>query len=111
MKITHNKVGQNLNVRDNAKTDKSDKVGGASVVDVKDVKAKGMDSMPAADATRVNLSSRAQDIKRAKEVAVATPDIDEEKVARLQKLVDSGEYKVDAKELASKMVDEQASWD
>jgi negative regulator of flagellin synthesis FlgM len=114
MKITHNKVGQNLNVRDNAKSEKSDKAKAASSVDVKgakDAKASALESLGTADATKVNLSSRAQDIKRAKEIAMATPEINEEKVARLQKLIDEGKYKVDAKEIASKMVDEQASWE
>jgi anti-sigma28 factor (negative regulator of flagellin synthesis) len=28
----------------------------------------------------------------------------------LQKMIDSGKYKVDAKEIADKMVDEEAQW-
>ena len=112
MKITHNKVGQNLNVRDNSKAEKTDKTGVASAVDVKDLKGKGVEDLGAgSEATKVNLSSRAQDIKRVKDLAMAAPEINEEKVARLQKLVDDGNYKVDAKEIAGKMVDEQASWD
>ena len=46
-----------------------------------------------------------------KEAALAAPDIDEAKVSRLQKLIDEGKYKVDAKEIADKMVDEQLSWE
>jgi len=58
-------------------------------------------------ASRVDLSTRAQDIKKAKEIASAkTDEIDEAKVARLQKLIDEGKYKVDADTLASKILDE-----
>jgi len=111
MKITHNKVGQNLNVRDNAKTEKSDKAGVTSALDAKDLKAKSADAVSPSEASKVNLSSRAQDIKRIKELAVATPEINEEKVNRLQKMIDEGNYKVDASEIAGKMIDEQASWE
>ena len=105
MKITHNKVGQNLNVKDTGKAEKTDdaKIGGgkakASAVDLSEL-----------GATKVDLSPRAQDMKKAKEVAMATPDIDEEKVARLQKLVDSGQYSVNAKDVADKMIDEELAW-
>ncbi len=55
---------------------------------------------------KLNLSDRAQDIKKAKEVAMATPDVDEAKVAHFQKLIDEGKYKVDAESVADRMVDE-----
>ena len=109
MKITHNKVGQNLNLKDTAKSDKAAKAeknsGAASpegLLNNKDVELSG--------ATNVKLSQRAQDIKKAKELALAAPDIREDKVARLQKLIDEGNYKVDAKDIADKMVDEEAQW-
>lgn len=111
MKITHNKVGQNLNLRDTAKTDKSDKLGAASAP-LKDVKANAADTnATGVEATKVNLSDRAQDIKRAKDIAMAAQDVNQEKVARLQKLIDEGKYSTDAKEIASKMVDEHLSWE
>ena len=56
MKITHNKVGQNLNVRDNAKTEKSDKAGVTSALDAKDLKAKSADAVSPSEASKVNLS-------------------------------------------------------
>jgi len=113
MKITHNKVGTNLNVRDTGKTEKSEKAkGAAAATDVGDVKASALEGLgKSSDSSRVNLSERAQDIKRATEMAKGVPDVDEAKVARLQELIDKGEYKVDAKEIASKMVDEHASWE
>ncbi|MCM2281612.1 MAG: flagellar biosynthesis anti-sigma factor FlgM [Bdellovibrionaceae bacterium] len=55
---------------------------------------------------KVDLSPRAQDIKKAKELAMSSNDIDEAKVARLQKLIDEGKYKVDAAAVADRLVDE-----
>lgn len=105
MKITHNKIGQNLSIKDSARTDETNKLN--------DSKQNG--KLSSADfaelgATKVDLSPRAQEMKKIKEAALAAPDIDEEKVARLQKLIDQGQYKVDAKEIADKMVDEQVMW-
>lgn len=110
MKITHNKVGQNLNTRDTAGADKAaenSKVKGAG-----DNNSKAAATLMDSDmgATRVDLSKRAQDMKKAKEIAMATPDVNEEKVARLQKLIDEGKYKVGAKDIADKMVDEELAW-
>jgi negative regulator of flagellin synthesis FlgM len=107
MKITHNKVGTNLNTSDAGKADKTDKAkasgGGANA---------NAAALQDADlgASKVDLSPRAQDMKKIKEAAMAAPDINEEKVARLQKLIDNGEYKVAAKDIADKMVDEELSW-
>lgn len=111
MKITHNKVGRNLNLSDSSKAEKSDKTGksektgSVGAAALSSLGTKGVD-----DSTKVNLSQRAQDIKKAKEIALATPDIREEKVAKLQKLIDDGKYKVDAKDIADKMVDEESQW-
>ena len=100
MKITHNKIGQKLNLNDAGKTDK--------VGDQKDLKgAKSLDN-PAelVGATRVEVSSQAQDAKKIKELAMAAPDIDMEKVAKFRNLIDSGQYKVDSQAVADRMVDE-----
>lgn len=105
MKITHNKVGQNLNLND---ANKAGRAGSAA-----DEKMNIKDSMLGAlskDASEVKLSDRAKDIKRAKELALAAPDIREEKVQRLQKLIDDGKYEVSAGDIADKMVDEEAQW-
>jgi negative regulator of flagellin synthesis FlgM len=58
------------------------------------------------NSTKVDLSPRAQEMKRVKEMA--TPGgVDDAKVARLQALIDSGQYKVDARAVADKLIDEQ----
>lgn len=107
MKITHNKVGQNLNTKDAGKADKTDKAKAAGTGAGKAAALMDNDDL---GATKVDLSPRAQDMKKAKEIAMATPDVDEAKVARLQKLIDGGNYNVSAKDIADKMVDEELAW-
>lgn len=57
------------------------------------------------DATRLQLSPQARQINKAKEIA-SQDSVDEAKIARLQKMIDSGEYKVDAEAVADKLVNE-----
>ena len=101
MKITHSKVGQNLNSVDGAKTEASKKTGKQDSVSFL-----GSDALENAGASKVDLSPRAQEAKRIKEIAMSTPDVDAEKVARFQKAIDDGNYKVDSKAVADRMVDE-----
>ena len=59
-------------------------------------------------AAAVALSAKAKDAQKIKDVAMkSSPDVDEAKVAKFQQLIDSGNYKVDAKKVSDKMVDEQ----
>ncbi len=101
MKITHNKVGQNLNLVDGAKTDslknnsKSEK---ASLL-------KEMSPESLGGSSKVDVSPRAQEARRIKEIAMAAPDVDMIKVEKFRKLIDEGKYKVDAKAVSEKMVD------
>ena len=57
------------------------------------------------DATKINVSSQARQINKAKEIA-KQDTVDEAKVARLQKLIDSGDYKIDSEAIADKLVNE-----
>lgn len=66
--------------------------------------AKSVDSQAIKDSSQVNVSSRAQALQKAKDIA-SNQSVDEAKVARLQKLIDEGKYKVDAQSVADKMVD------
>lgn len=109
MKITHNKVGQNLNLRDTAKTDKTSKTGAKEVGFDKADALKDLGST--GTASKVDISSQAQNLKKAREIAMNTPDMDLEKVNRLQKLIDDGKYKTDAAAIADRMVDEQLKWE
>lgn len=55
--------------------------------------------------SKVNLSTKAQQIKKATEIA-KKDTVNEKKVAHLQSLIDSGKYQVDAAKIADKLVDE-----
>lgn len=102
MKITHNKVGQNLNLTDAGKTEKASEKSKAS--EVKNQSSVGFGAP--VDSSKVELSSRAKDIQKIKDLALNAPDVDQAKVDKFQKLIDSGKYKVDAKAVADKLVDE-----
>lgn len=64
------------------------------------------DKAAIASSSKVNVSERAQDVKKASDIARNAPDIDEAKVAKYQSLIDSGKYTIDSKKVADKMVDE-----
>lgn len=108
MKITHNKVGQNINVTD-SKADKSGEASKAGAVKNNaktDSSAAAGSAQAGSQAARVELSPRVQEIKRIKELADAAPDVDMAKVEKFKKLIAEGKYKVDAKAVADRMVDE-----
>ena len=110
MKITHNKIGQNLNLTDSAS--KADKSKSSNALDglTNDVKTKSADQIKDLsgknEAVKMELSSRAQDIRQAKELAMGAPDVDQAKVEKFRKLIDEGKYKVDAKSVADRMVED-----
>lgn len=108
MKITHNKIGQNLNLSSEIqKSDKSKEKSAITSVSPNDTASNIKDiSSGKLDAVKVDLSERAQDIRKAKELAMASPDVDMEKVEKFRKLIDDGKYKVDAKAVADRMVSE-----
>ena len=112
MKITHNKVGQNINLTDTGKADKTAKAGKTKILsgDPKAAAVADALNLDSAKASNVHLSERAVDAKRAKDIAMAAPDIREDRVAELQKRIDEGKYSVDAKDIADKMVDEEVAW-
>lgn len=91
-----------------AEAAKSTKAGGAEAL-FGNSTTKSLGKNPAAGGSaRVDVSSRAQDMARAKELATPSGDVDEAKVARLQRLIDAGEYKVDAEAIADRLVDEHS---
>jgi negative regulator of flagellin synthesis FlgM len=101
MKISNKSGAPNSNV--DAKLDVKSKLSGDSV---KESSRKSVGASALGDSSRVEVSERAQTIKKARELATPDNSIDEAKVARLQKLIDKGEYSVDASAIADKMVDE-----
>ena len=105
MKITHNKVGQNLNLIDGAKSEKADKTKSSkNAVEKNDIGS--LLSSGSEEASRVDVSPRAMEAKKIKELANSAPDVDMQKVEKFRKLIDEGNYKVDAKAIADKMVDD-----
>lgn len=105
MKITHNKVGQNLNTSDSKAADKSGAVKKNSSTSTSSTSGAEQTSENS-QAAKVELSGRAQDIKKIKELANNSPDVDMNKVEKFKKLIAEGKYKVDAKAVADRMVDE-----
>ncbi len=101
MKVDNKNIGQNASLqstqtsraKDVGGNDKSAKTGASAVPDF----------FPGA--SKVEVSDRAQMMAKAKSIA-KNDDIDEAKVARLQKMIDEGKYKVDADKIADKLVDE-----
>lgn len=57
------------------------------------------------EAAQVNVSDRARQIQKATELA-KQDNVDEAKIARLQKMIDGGDYKIDADQIADKLVNE-----
>jgi len=110
MKITHNKVGQNLNLVDGAKTERTKNSATAATATPANAKADALSELGKNNSSaKVDVSPKAQEAKRIKELAMAAPDVDEAKVAKFRQLIDDGKYKIDAKAIAEKMVDEQLS--
>lgn len=105
MKITHNKVGQNLNLVDGAKTSKTEEARANSQAG-RSNKVSTPESALGEQSAKVQVSDRAQEAKRIKEMAMSAPDVDQAKVEKFRRLIDEGKYKVDSKSVADKMVDE-----
>lgn len=102
MKVSNNNT-PNLKGMDTVQTTKTDTF-------KKSPATKGsIDGAGIKDSSQVNLSNRAQALQKAKEIA-SDQSVDEAKVARLQKLIDEGKYKVDAQAVADKMVDTHMSF-
>jgi negative regulator of flagellin synthesis FlgM len=111
MKITHNKLGQNLSLKDTQRgTDaqKADRVQSILKDQKKDQNLVLGDALGSAS---LNISQRAAEAQRIKSLVDQAPDVDEAKVARFQKLIDSGEYKVDSEKVADKMLEDQMFWE
>lgn len=53
----------------------------------------------------VNLSARAKAVKVAEQQLREQPEIDDAKVAQIRQALESGTYKIDAEQLAQKMLD------
>jgi flagellar biosynthesis anti-sigma factor FlgM len=70
-------------------------------------KSHGLDAKAKAKSpANVDVSERAQMMAKAKHIASQHSEVDEAKVARLQKLIDDGNYKVDSEAVADRLLEE-----
>lgn len=102
MKVSNKNIAGTAAPMDNAKLGKADGTQGLK----KDVRAGGgLGTKDIAGGAKVDVSERAQMMQKAKDIASNTT-VDESKVARLQKMIDEGTYKVDSDKIADRLVDE-----
>lgn len=106
MKVTSNKLPNTMPASTSAAGEASKAKAAGLEKALENAKTKSTADL--GSSSKVELSSRAQDIKRAKELATPSNDIDEAKVARLQALIDKGEYKVNAEAIADRLLDEHS---
>ncbi|MBY0314080.1 MAG: flagellar biosynthesis anti-sigma factor FlgM [Bdellovibrionales bacterium] len=85
----------------------SRELGGLKDIGTKKAKADGekISSAELAESTKLNLSPRAKQTAKAMDIA-KNDSVDEAKIARLQKMIDGGEYKVDAEAISDRLVNE-----
>jgi flagellar biosynthesis anti-sigma factor FlgM len=100
MKVTNKAVGGTSGKLETGKTGKADAAHGA-----KGSKASALSNSDIKGGANVDVSERAQMMQKAKSIA-SDQSIDEGKVARLQKMIDEGNYKIDSEKIADKLVDE-----
>lgn len=103
MKVSNNKIGNPSGNLDAGKLGKADSAA-ALKKDIKPGALKSNENLKGS--SNVNVSERAQMMSKAKEIAGSPMTVDEAKVARLQKMIDEGNYKVDAEAIADRLVDE-----
>lgn len=92
-------IGKNLDTGRATKSEKTNVQSGAG-------KTSALNAKTAAKNADVNLSERAQMMSKAKDIASSPMSVDEAKVARLQKLIDDGQYKTDSGAIAERLLEE-----
>ena len=101
MKINSNRINPSLA----GELNKSDKLtkSNSNAGDAGKAVSQGMIDSSA----RVNISEKAKEMARVKELAKQAPDVDAEKVAKFRALIDRGEYKVNAEAIADRMLGDE----
>lgn len=107
MKVSNNKIGNAVGHAEASRTGKADSM------KQKDSLLNGLgnsgNKAEIKDSSKLNLSDRAQMMQKAKDIASEPMGVDEARVARLQKMIDEGKYKIDADAIADRLVDEHLS--
>ncbi len=100
MKISKESLGSEVQGLNGLKQKSSTRLG----------KKEGMEApasnLEKSSSVQVNLSDRAKELQRVKDLIKESDDVNEAKVAQLQKMIDAGEYKVDASKVADRLVEE-----
>lgn len=60
--------------------------------------------------SKVSISNKAKESAQAKQIAKSASDVDEEKIQRLRAAIQNGTYKVNAEQIANRLVDEHLSF-
>ena len=101
MKVTNHTPSQAEALAQSKATEKSDKAKATG---------KGIDATRTGAAAgareNVQISEQARMMQRANEIANSVPDFRADKVAALKQSIQNGTYKVDAREIADRLVDE-----
>lgn len=104
MKVDNKTIGPAAAKVDTGRTGKAESAGAQGLM--KDVGAQSLTSKAnLKGSSNVEVSERAQMMNKAKEIA-SRQTVDEAKVARLQKMIDEGKYKVDADKITDRLLEE-----
>jgi negative regulator of flagellin synthesis FlgM len=74
--------------------------------DLKRIKQNEEDVSNISAGDKVELSSRAMDLKEMQTQAMATPDVNSDKVNAIKMQIESGTYKINNEEIAEKLIQE-----
>ncbi len=74
------------------------------------IKKSGAKAVPSAGnnsaVDQVSISAKSREIQKLESVIASTPDVREDKVAKLKEKIEKGEYRVDPREVARKILQE-----
>ncbi len=62
------------------------------------------------EGARAEISARAREMSKVKDVAASTPDVREDRVADLKRRIQAGTYQVDSDAIADRMIQDHASF-
>ena len=95
------RINGNIPIDDNKPSDKVSEIRKNQEIDNKDNANKTDDSKD-----RISLSGKAKEINELKRLISEMPDIRADRVDALRKAIDSGDYNIDAKKIAQRMLEE-----
>jgi negative regulator of flagellin synthesis FlgM len=95
------RINGNIPIDDNKSSDKVSEIRKKQEIDNKDNANKTDDSKD-----RISLSGKAKEINELKRLISEMPDIRADRVDALRKAIDSGDYNIDAKKIAQRMLEE-----